>query len=294
MLKKVLNYFSNIKFTIRYMADLSHWFIFITFISSILTAIYNIYNVYIVKIIIQSLMNNNTKLFFILLIIMFSISFFINITNNLISHFFTPILNNKIERKVKWDIYNTYLKYQYEELNKPEFYNLYRYVLNNSFKSFVTIVNILGKIFSNALSIVGISALFTRYDASILFIIFFGVLISFSLSLILSKKRYLFNIDLIPLNRKIEYIARIFYLPEYSDEVHSNKNKSIFYDFFIHSNMNILSIIKKWRGLLSSLSFLESFVIILVNILILLKLGFNFFDGKIYIDSFAMLFSGTQ
>lgn len=188
MFGKINKHWDNIKFAIKYMTSLSKGFIFITILSAILTAAYNVYTVYLVKIVISYLSSKEIKEFLLLLLVVFIIGISINIINNIISHYFTPILNNNVAKKVKWDIYNAYLRYSYQELNKTKFYDLYVYVLDNSYSSFFSAITILGKMLSNMFSIIGIAALFTRYDYSILIIIICGVLISFILSLYNEKK----------------------------------------------------------------------------------------------------------
>ena len=294
MFGKINKHWNNIKFAIKYMTSLSKEFIFITILSAILTAAYNVYTVYLVKIVISYLSSKEIKEFLLLLLVVFIIGISINIINNIISHYFTPILNNNVAKKVKWDIYNAYLRYSYQELNQTKFYDLYVYVLDNSYSSFFSAITILGKMLSNMFSIIGIAALFTQYDYSILIIIICGVLISFILSLYNEKKRYQFNIDLIPKQRAIDYIGRIFYLPEYSDEIHLNRNKTIFYDYYKEANQKILSVIKKWQKLLFSINLFQGSTLLIINVVVLLKLGIEFFNGMFSMDVFAMFFNGTQ
>lgn len=294
LLKKIKKHWGNLWYAVFYMSNVSKAFIGITLISAILTSAYNIYNVYIIRIVIYNLQQKQMRQFFYILCFMFILSTCINIINSLLSHFFTPILNNSINKKIKWCIYDAYLKYNYTELCQPKFYDLYSYVLNNSFNSFFSMVSILGKMLSSIFSIIGISVLFSRYDTITLVIILLGVILSFLISSYIEKKKYLFNLDLVPAQREIAYIERVFYLPEYSSEVQLNKSKSIFYDYFENKNLCLVTIIKRWRKKFFCLNFFQSSVLTIMNILVIFKLGFEFFNDKLSLDVFAMLFNGTQ
>lgn len=294
LLSKIKNHWANVKFSVCYMARISPSFIFITIVSAFLTAAYSVFQVYYIKIVIATLQDKNISYFFTLVFFVFILTLAINILNNSLSHYFTPILNNKINKKIKQDIYDAYLNYSSNEINNPEFYDLYSYVLNNSVSSLSSVVSILGNMLSNIFSIIGISALFSQYDKTTLLIIYASVLLGFIITTVLEKKRYNFNIELVPYHRAFNYIERIFYLPQFSDEVHVYKSKTIFNEYFEAKNNDILSIIKKWRTQFFSLNLFNNAISALMNLSILIRLGIQFFNTVFTLDVFAMLFNGTQ
>lgn len=291
---KIKTHLANVKFSVCYMAHISPAFIFITIVSAFLTAIYSVFQVYYIKVIIASLQEKAFTTFIMLVVFVFGLTLCINLLNSLLSHYFTPILNNKINKKIKHDIYSAYLKYSSYEVNNPQFYDLYTFVLNNSINSLSSVVSILGKMLSSILTIVGISSLFSQYDVFTLLIIFATVILAFVITTYTEKKRYNFNLELIPYHRAFNYIERIFYLPEYSDEVHVYKSKTIFNEYFEAKNNDILSIIKKWRTQFFSLNLFNNAISALMNLSILIRLGIQFFNTVFTLDVFAMLFNGTQ
>ena len=101
ILGKIKTHLANVKFSVCYMAHISPAFIFITIISAFLTAIYSVFQVYYIKVIIASLQEKAFTTFIMLVVFVFSLTLCINLLNSLLSHYFTPILNNKINKKIK-------------------------------------------------------------------------------------------------------------------------------------------------------------------------------------------------
>lgn len=283
----------NIKFALKHIWKISKLYILLVFTSAILTSLYKIVLTLMVQTVFNNIQNSDVYYFLRTIIILSIITVSTVVINAVISYIIIPKINNKINRIIQSEIYNKYLQFNLDDLLDKEFFDLYYFVLENGQSSIIQTIDTFGKIISNMISIIGISAIFIQYDYRVIIIILVGVVISFIGSLIKEKKQYLFNLETIPFKRKIDYINRIFYFPEYSKEVRVNKSE-VFLNYYTEAFIGILNIIKKWSLSISMLEMIVNFSVSFSTILILFILGKRTISGEISIGVFSMLFAGTQ
>lgn len=127
------------------------------------------------------------------------------------------------EPKVNAGIYRMLLKkavnVELECFEDNEFYDKYTLAMERSdIRLGETVDSFFGVIFGFVASIFSFVYMYRVDHLSILFILF-PIIGNFGFNRVLSKLDYLRNKDLAPYNRKVAYINRVMYMPEYSKEM---------------------------------------------------------------------------
>ena len=123
-------------------------------------------------------------------------------------------LPNSIHPNPK-NTHGKYVEYDYEHVNNKKFYEQYYSILENSENSFTSTTSALGELITSTITILGVAYLVFCYNYMIMLIILGLVVLSFICSMKSEKKQYLFKEFTTVLKRKVDYIRRIFYMPDY-------------------------------------------------------------------------------
>ncbi len=293
MKQKISEIFRNTTYALKHIFKINKIFLTLVILSSILTSIFTFVSTYMVKVIVQSVESKNKEFFLQNILLLLAITITVLLINSIILEYITPILQTKISYKIRKDIYQKNISNKLNKLLKASYYEDYYFVLQKSLDSFIGIISTLGQLFSNILSIIGISSIIIYYNASSLLIILIGVIISFSLSMKNESKRYNLRLKITEQSRKVEYTNRIFYQSEYAKEIRSS-NSNMFFNLFKNANYNKISIFKNFGKSICTISFLSALVSSISILIVTLILGNETIVGKYPISSFAMLYTGVR
>ncbi|HFR3408708.1 TPA: ATP-binding cassette domain-containing protein, partial [Streptococcus suis] len=107
------------------------------------------------------------------------------------------------------------------------------------------------------------------------------------------KKKYEMKLLSIPENRKIDYVGRIMYQPDFSKEIRSN-NSEIFFFKLKYAFSNVKNIISENGKSISNLTFFSNFSSGISVLLVVLILGLFCISGKFEVSIFMMLYTGIN
>lgn len=259
------------------------------FVLNIITVIFgtvnNILAILLPKYLLAALNYSDLKLFVLYLAVFLGVRFLI--TNIVL--YLEPIISKKKEHLNSIVINEFLIKSQNTRLEKfeePGFYNLYLLAYNKCCDIYQGVLDISMQIIKSLLII--FSTVFILSWVNPWFFVFMCcfVLIQTFLSNKVKKLGYIFNKKSIKHQKHLNYLYRLFYIPEYIRDLHTN---SIFDFIFDKKNSEIQEMIhltytsKKQIAHISMLSTLISyFEMILVNG----YLGYMVITGKIWVDMF--------
>lgn len=243
--------------------------------------------------IVDSIQQGSRSSFYLYLVSILVIGIFTISVNAILNNITVPKILNKIKNEIYKKIFIKYMEYDYEQVNNKEFYDSYYYVLENSENSFVAIIRALGDFITSLITIIGVVYLVANYNYIVIVCIVGLVLISFMCSIKTEKTQYKFKINTTIYRRKVDYIRRVFYLPEYFKDLRVN-NVNLFYDSLDDSYNSLMNEIKKLGKLLGIFSFLSNISIAILNVMTIVIFGIKAMVGTITIGTFTMLYSGTQ
>ena len=282
--------FRNIIYCIKKIYSISKLYVFIVISSALVTTILKIFMIYFVKFIIDAIEDKNVNFLMLILFIGFIFYFTINISNSFIIIKFFPIISNKIDKCLREELYQSYLKT--EDFKDSKKYDLYFFAIQN-LNVYTDSLEQISTCITNLFSIIGLFFIFINYDILTVFITIATVIFSFVASLKKQKVIYTVDIESIRADREVDYINRLMYIPDYSKEIHMNES-SMFISFLREAYKKMIDIYKKYSTRLFILDFFISFSNPIFSLLIFMILGFKAMNNIITISTFVMLFNGSQ
>lgn len=282
--------FRNIIYCIKKIYSISKLYVFIVISSALVTTILKIFMIYFVKFIIDAIEDKNVNFLMLILFIGFLFYFTINISNSFIIIKFFPIISNKIDKCLREELYQSYLKT--EDFKDSKKYDLYFFAIQN-LNIYTDSLEQISTCITNLFSIIGLFFIFINYDILTVFITIATVIFSFVASLKKQKVIYTVDIESIRADREVDYINRLMYIPDYSKEIHMNES-SMFISFLREAYKKMINIYKKYSTRLFILDFFISFSNPIFSLLMFMILGFKAMNNIITISTFVMLFNGSQ
>ena len=282
--------FRNIIYCIKKIYSISKLYVFIVISSALVTTILKIFMIYFVKFIVDAIEDKNVNFLMLILFIGFIFYFTINISNSFITIKFFPIISNKIDKCLREELYQSYLKT--EDFKDSKKYDLYFFAIQN-LNVYTDSLEQISTCITNLFSIIGLFFIFINYDILTVFITIATVIFSFVASLKKQKVIYTVDIESIRADREVDYINRLMYIPDYSKEIHMNES-SMFISFLREAYKKMIDIYKKYSTRLFILDFFISFSNPIFSLLMFMILGFKAMNNIITISTFVMLFNGSQ
>ena len=282
--------FRNIIYCIKKIYSISKLYVFIVISSALVTTILKIFMIYFVKFIIDAIEDKNVNFLMLILFIGFLFYFTINISNSFIIIKCFPIISNKIDKCLREELYQSYLKT--EDFKDSKKYDLYFFAIQN-LNIYTDSLEQISTCITNLFSIIGLFFIFINYDILTVFITIATVIFSFVASLKKQKVIYTVDIESIRADREVDYINRLMYIPDYSKEIHMNES-SMFISFLREAYKKMINIYKKYSTRLFILDFFISFSNPIFSLLMFMILGFKAMNNIITISTFVMLFNGSQ
>lgn len=287
------HFVSGLYFAFIYVLKISPLYVFLTIFSAIFNSAYNLFNIVIIKAIIDSMQVKEYRLFYFYLMLIWGIGIITMLFNNVLSNIIVPRILNKIKNETQKHIFSGYMGYNYEYVNNKEFYDKYYYILENSENSFTSTTNALGELITSIITILGVVYIVSYYDYIIMLITLSLVVLSFICSMKAEKKQYLFKEFTTMLRRKVDYVRRIFYMPDYFKDLRVN-DTNVFYNILDSSCDKLNDEISNWGRIIGLLSFCSGICVIMLNIFTMFIFGAKVINGTITLGTFTMLYSGTQ
>lgn len=167
----------------------------------------------------------------------------------------------KIERKLKFMLYEKAGSLDIACYDDPEYYNEFVLAVSESKESIDRTVNLIGLFVAGLIVFFTYGTYFLLKDpVSVVFVVI-SFVISFVVYNVTNKIRYRMKLEINPLNKKRQYVHRTFYLSTYAKELRLNRKLSgRLHREFQETNENIYRVQKKVCRKLWGLNFLTDYV----------------------------------
>ena len=146
---------------------------------------------------------------------------------------FNPRVREKLHIRMHSDMFNQAVRMDLANYDDPEFYNDFIWSMHQSFNHVTGAVEDTGKLINRIIASTTLTGILLSVDMTLAVIIFSVSVIRIVLSILVNKNQLKYNDDLNPLNRKDDYIKRVFKLPDYAKELrttHVKENLLIEYE----------------------------------------------------------------
>lgn len=244
---------------------------------------------------IESFGHDNPLLF---LLITISIYLLLHLFNTIIGSIFInvkfPIWDLKIKNGISKTLYDKYISIDLSDINNSEFYNKYIRALNEADQRSVQVLNILQYFLSNLFSALGILSVIAILNPVLIIFSILPVISSFFINMKITKERYHYEMSLTQENRKIDYIKRIFSLPQFREEIRTHDYNELLFNKYSYSNDEIINTIKTKMPSIINKSVFGANLFSLINYGVpAVYLGWQVLNKLISIGDFSTLLIGT-
>ena len=140
-----------------------------------------------------------------------------------------PVCDSIIKEYMLKRIYTKSLKIQVSALDYPEFYDKFTRAIDEAERRAPAIIATIENFMTSVLTIFSISTIIILLDWKLIFLSLISAVISVLINIFTIKLDYKKSNALTRPKRKIEYVRRLFYLPQYIEEMKTNNyNKLLF------------------------------------------------------------------
>jgi ABC-type multidrug transport system, ATPase and permease components len=207
---------------------------------------------------------------------------------------YKPVAQVRISRYLDLELMARTTALDLSDFDDPEFFDKYTRAKNEITGRAIDVVTTICGLIGSIVSIASLSVVIIATDPLLITCIIAGVLISFIFDLFKSKIYYRFDLETTKANRRIDYIRRIFYEPQYLTELRLFSVKSLAmlkYSEYI----NNLSAILNRQGKTKTAIGITNAVLnsVLFSGVSFIYLSYRVFTGFIGIGDFSAMYSAV-
>lgn len=231
--------------------------------------------------IIQALSNNSS---FVQIIIIASIFCAISLFFHILPYFFHGYFaknQERIDLRIKQDVYEKAQQIDYKYIDSPEYYDNYAWAINeyanqtNSAKKFI------GKFFSYLFSISVLIAIVSIIGPWILLIEAIQLTLQIAINNYTNKIGIKKKDELIPINRKLSYYHRLFYLKDYCADLKTTLLSQYVFIGYKETGEKKVKITTKYAKRIGKCIILQECIFCITELVIILYLVKSIISGQI-------------
>ena len=140
----------------------------------------------------------------------------------------------------------------------PEFYNDFVWAIRESDARVASIMENLSIFINRVFSSIVILGVLASMDWIVALVLLFSVGMGLIIKFRLNKVRYERSLELNPINRKLNYISRVFYLPDHAKELRQGQIADTLQEQYADTTEQKIGCLKKYSGKIFGLSLLSA------------------------------------
>ena len=264
--------------------------LFIVFLS-LISALKNIINVVFIKLILDCIVKYNSFYYLVIFVLVERIiSTTISYFECLLQWQKCPISDSAIKKYILNKIYSKSINIGLSELDKPEFYDKYNRAISESEQRPFLMISTIESFLSAILTIFSISTIIIVLNWKLIFLSLISSLISVLINIITSKFNFNKNNTITRLMRKMDYIRRLFYLPQYIEEMKTNNYNNFLFVKLDNETEEYKNVLKKFQSKITSFNIVQEWQTFVINFgLASIFIGKKIINGTMEVNSFTSL-----
>lgn len=192
----------------------------IRIVTSILGIVQPVSSIYLFQVFLDAIfINQSIKRGIMIAIFSAVINLIAGILNWVVNSKLTPVSEQKNILYFTKEILGIYLDTDVEVIENPEFYDKYTQVINDISNRIMAVQNAVCSLIGNICSLSVVIVLMLRVGPIMIAVSLFGVVANLVLSPIINKLGYASYMEKTPLQRKQDYIRRVFYIRDFIKEL---------------------------------------------------------------------------
>lgn len=197
---------------------------------------------------------------------------------------FSPYLGkrgNEIALKINRDVYEQALKIDYKYIDQPDYYDKYSWALDEYKEQAKAARDLIRDFLTN---VVSVSILFTLIVGSAPWILFLEIF-KLGLDFFIAKQRNLTMIEyrknLVPIQRRLSYVHRIFYQKEYSPYLRATSLRNLIFNSYDKSSEKSKDTIEFYNRKVAVWDIISDILFLIVQITIYVYIVYLIASGQI-------------
>lgn len=292
--KSIYNIIKNNQFILNYISNASPFFILITILVTLTAFVDTLSTTWLSKVVFDG-MSKGTSYSEIVKIVLFLLVLL------LLSSFIRTYYDQKkavIEReKIRTYIRTKVLlktkELDFECFEDPAFYDQYTRAMSEADSRASAVIDSISSLFYSLITLATLFAIIILLDPILFFFAIIGVILSFIINTYLGKLRYQYNNERTSDERGLNYIHRIFYEPQYAQNIKMDTMVAYFIGQYRSLAEHLVQIIKKRANKITVLEFLSQIQNIVMQTIMILFLTYRVFKGILTVGDYAALLNST-
>lgn len=219
---------------------------------------------------------------------------FFYIFHNWYWYLYNPVIRQKLHIKMHTDLFNHAVEIDLCQYDDPEFYNQFIWAMDKSYEHAVGMMEDTGKLINRCVASVTLTSVLFSVDKTVALLILVGSFLRFYLTYAYNKINLKCTETLNPLERKDDYIKRVFRLPDYAKDLRiTNVQKPLMKEYGnnVDQQKAVTAEYGKKMGVLQSISWGLSMIV--ENGLIILVLYKVMVSGELGLGGFAVAMNAS-
>jgi ATP-binding cassette subfamily B protein len=219
------------------------------------------------KYMIEAVLSTNPFLGILLVVsIRIAVHFIWNILSTILEDIIGSIQQTKIKKHFVTQIYKKMSDIDLAQFENTDFYAKLSRAIEQAEERPLWLLGTIRNLFSTFFTILGLFATLFILSPFSLLIAFLGGLITFLIYFINSKLEYNYYVDKVECTRIFDYIKRIFYMPQYKNDIHYFNITPVFLKKYHENTQKQCAVIKKHCPKIIFLKSITTFLSVGINI----------------------------
>lgn len=270
-------------------------YIVVTVLMQLLSSMLSVSNIYLVMIVLNAIYDSSSFSRVVLIVIILGLlSLLANVIETSISNIYIPQYKQRLYENMQLEIYKTSYEVDLKQYDNPDFFDKYTLAMQQADSRAVSVVETFGAFISLVFSIIALSTLIVSLQPLLIAISCGTAVVSTIISFKQVKIQLQFVETVTPINRRMGYFQRVFYLSDYAKELRIYNPEALFREQFIATNDELISAQAKKGAILRKYQLLSSLISDVAYCGIMLWNAFYVAHGLLLVGDFTALLNGSQ
>ena len=217
--------------------------------------------------------------------------------NSIYISIYVPRAQQVIHLKMQSELYQKAIEMDLTKYDDPEYYSDFVWAMTSAETRALKTLSNMRSCISNGSRFLTVSAVFIIIDPVILVVIGAAAAVTLLLNFPIANSNYQREAEILPFQRKREYIERVFYLPQYAKELRLTQVKKIMLRDYEETTSGMQSISAKYNKRRWILHFCQVYIpgFVLIGFIMVLYLGYKIIvTHEMGVGDFAAAYNGVN
>ena len=266
-MEKTKKHIFNLLFMYKQIFSISKSRILLIILQCAIDALNMVIDVFFVKYILDGLLGGYDYLYFLLIISVKLLAMLAGqCCDNILYNYVYKRIDVKIQEELELRLFNNIKQIKLNKIEEPEYYDKYQKAISEITNREGALLDYLAYILSTVINIISLVAIIVTLDPVLIMISVIGMLVTLWANILNTRNVYNADMSFVKVDRKIEYIRRVFYLPQYAKDVRRTHLSDILTEDYDKSAGEKQALIKKHWPKIIGIAISGSWLYNVVNI----------------------------